>query len=60
MVQWVRDLASLLWPGWLLEHRFDAWPWNFCMPVGVDKKEKKKKKDELVSLFPQTTGRKSK
>lgn len=32
MAQWGKDLSlPLLWLGWLLCHRFDPWPWNFCI-----------------------------
>ena len=45
VAQQVKDLAlSLLWFWLLLWHRFDPWLGNFCRPIGVAKKEEKRKK----------------
>lgn len=42
----VKDLlVPLLWLRFLLWHRFDSWPWNFCMSWAWPKGEKEKKKN---------------
>ena len=45
VAQWVKDpTLPLLWLRSLLWHRFDSWPWNFCMLQGWPKQNKTKKK----------------
>ena len=52
VMQWVKDVVwSLLWCRSLLCHRFDPWPWNFCMPWTWPKKKKKKKKKKKSGFF---------
>ena len=49
MVHWVKDLVlSLLWPWSLLWYGCNPWPGSYHMPQVQPKKERKKKRKNLL------------